>query len=171
LNPLDEYFMEKSAINFGAAAHQAGNAARGVAGSDVAKGMAISVGATAALGMLAPAVQKVWGAMTKGRDFKEMMGTNPDLRDIQQQDPRFFGQAYSSLRRVNPTFGGDPIIAGSYMRKMMANKDAAGLTLAQTVKAPDAGYGKSPINMEMTYSPKSGDEFPTGFGGKGKAQF
>ena len=173
MNPLDDYLMEKQAINFGAAAQQAGNAAKGIAGSDVARGLALSVGASAAAGLLAPAVQKVWGAMTKGRDFKEMMGTNPDLREIQQQDPRFFGQAYSSLRRINPTFGGDPIVAGSYMRKMMANKDAAGLTLAQSVKTPDAGYGSSPINMELTYAPKAGEgaPFPAGLGGKGKAQF
>lgn len=170
MNPLDEYFMEKDAFNFGAAAQQAGQAAKGFAGSDVAKGIATSVGAMALMGAGVPAAHKIWSAVTRRGDFKEMMETNPDLREVQQEDPRFFNNAYNSLRKVNPTFGRDPIIAGSYMKKMMANKDAAGLTLASSVKAPEAGLPRTPFNIELGYSPPDKGEFPIGMGGKGKYQ-
>lgn len=170
MNPLDEYLMEKEAAGgFGAAVSQASKAAKGIAGSETAKGIAVAVGSTALLAGLAPAAQKIWGAMTRQSDFKEMMGTNPDLHDIRQENPQFFNQAYNSLRRINPTFGGDPIIAGAYMRKMMANKDAAGLTLAQSVKTPDAGIPRSPVNFELGFSPpRGGGGFAQGMAGKGK---
>lgn len=170
MNPLDEYFMEKDAFNFGATAQQAGRGAASIAGSDVAKGIATSVGAMALMGAGVPAAQKIWSAVTRRGDFKEMMQVNPDLREVQSEDPRFFNNAYNSLRKVNPTFGSDPIIAGSYMKKMMANKDAAGLTLASSVKAPEAGFGKSPINVELGYNPSDRGGFPMGMAGKGRYQ-
>ncbi len=168
MNPLDEYLMEKDAINFGAMARQAGQAAKGAGVGDVAKGVATSVGAMALMGAAVPAVQKIWSAVTRRGDFKDMMSTNPDLRDVQQEDPRFFNSAYNSLRKINPTFGSDPIIAGSYMRKMMANKDAAGLTLAQSVKTPEAGPPRMPFNVELGYAPSRDGGFPMGMAGKGK---
>ena len=170
MNPLDEYFMEKEAFNFGAAAQQAGQAAKGIAGSDVAKGIATSVGAMALMGAGVPAAQKIWSAVTRRGDFKEMMNVNPDLREVQQEDPRFFNHAYNSLRKVNPTFGRDPIIAGSYMKKMMANKDAAGLTLATSVKTPEAGPARMPFNLELGYTPSDKGAYPMGMSGKGKYQ-
>jgi len=128
MNPLDEYLeMRKEAFKLPIGM---GTQLAGV-------GMTMGLGAAAAHAI--PVADKIYGAITKRRDFNEMMETNPDLQELQAEDDTFFNQAYSSLRRVNPTFGRDPIIAGSYMKKMMINKDQAGLTLAQSVKAPDAG--------------------------------
>lgn len=153
MNPVDDYLMAKTAI--------------GRVGSDIAKGLAVSLGGAMLLGAGGPAAQKIWGAITRRGDFKEMMSVNPDLREVQQEDPRFFNHAYSSLRRVNPTFGRDPIVAGSYMKKMMANRDAAGLILAESVKAPEPGYPSGPIGIEMAYAPREAP-FPIGLSAKGR---
>lgn len=164
MNPLDEYFMTKEAFGLGGV----GSAIKGALGSDVGKGLAVTVGSAALLAGAVPAAQKIWGAVTRQRDFKEMMSTNPDLVETQREDPRFFNSAYNSLRRVNPTLGRDPIIAGSYMKKMMANRDAAGLILAGSVKSPEAGFQSPSMNVEMSYSPKAGDSFPSGLGARGR---
>lgn len=82
------------------------------------------------------AVRKIHGAMTKQRDFKQMMSLNPDLQEAQQQRPAMFNQAYSSLRNMNPTFGADPLIAGAYMKKMLIlNPEQAGMILAEAAGA------------------------------------
>lgn len=114
-----------------------GNLAKGIGetlgGEAIGRGMGAALG-TAAVAGIGAAAMKIKDSIGKKRDFKEMMSLNGDLKAEQQQDPRFFNAAYNSLRRINPEFGRDPIVAGAYMRKMMANPDAAGLTVAQSVK-------------------------------------
>lgn len=123
MNPLDEYLqMKKEAIW------------RDV-GHKVLMGGALAAGG-ALIGAGASVIDKIRDSISHKRDFQEMMSIDPELKNIQAERPAFFNQAYNSLRRINPAFGTDPIIAGSYMRKMMANPDAAGLTLATTVKPP-----------------------------------
>lgn len=101
---------------------------------------AFTGGAAAAGGLaitgLGVAAQKIMGAITKRRDFNDMMGLNPDLKDYHNRSPEFFNATYSSLRRINPSYGSDPIIAGAQMRKMMESPDTAGLTMASTVSTP-----------------------------------
>lgn len=146
MNPLDEYMEMKKEAFFGAAKQWLGRAitskpAQDEFGKKFMGGLATAGGA-AIVGAGAMAVNKIRGSISRNNDFRAMMQADPELRDIQKERPQFFNQAYNSLRRVNPTFGSDPIIAGGYMRKMMANPDAAGLTLAQTVKSP--GFGEPP---------------------------
>lgn len=90
----------------------AGAAGLGAAGAGVA---AVSFGA-----------QKLYDAITKRRDFRTMLEHNPDLHEHLERDPKFFNQAYSSLRSVNMQFAKEPLIAGNYMRQMMDAPLSAG---------------------------------------------
>lgn len=72
------------------------------------------------------AVQHLYDAATKTRDFRNMLEHNPDLHDEMQRDPKMFNQAFSTLRNMNPMFSRDPLIAGTYMRQMMDSPMTAG---------------------------------------------
>jgi len=137
-NPIDDALMAKEAFFGGLMQSIKNQFSRGggeALGGHLMGGAQMALGGAAIAGIGA-AASKIHDSITKKRDFKEMMSLNEDLQSEQQGQEKFFNAAYSSLRRMNPAFGKDPIVAGSYMRKMMANPDAAGLTLAQSVKAP-----------------------------------
>lgn len=137
MNPIDEYLSKYAGKNEGFYNTLAGAGHAAVIG-----------GAIAGIGM---AVRKIHGAMTKQRDFRQMMALNPQLADAQQQRPEMFNQAYSSLRKMNPTFGADPIVAGAYMNKMMVlNPEQAGMILAEAAGAK----GPQPFGLsEMSIGP------------------
>jgi hypothetical protein len=48
-----------------------------------------------------------------------------------------FNQMYSSLRRMNPAYARDPLVAGTYMRQMLDSPLSAGGLLTQTVSTRD----------------------------------
>lgn len=146
-NPLDEALMAKEAF-FGAMGKAVGGAASSGAGSAFLGGMgaAAGTGIIAGIGM---AAIKIRNSISKKKNFKEMMSLNEDLRSERSQDPKFFNAAYNSLNRINPQFGQDPIVAGAYMRKMMANPEAAGLTVAQTVKPLQQKPGGLGVDMSL----------------------
>ncbi len=133
-NPIDEFLEMKKEAGFWDAAKRVASSSFG---KKFQEGAGLAAG-SALVGGGALAVHKIRNSISRKNDFKRMMKTDPELRGLQGEKPQFFNQAYNSLRRMNPTFGKDPLVAGSYMRKMMSNPDAAGLTLAQTVKEPDA---------------------------------
>jgi hypothetical protein len=143
-NPIDDALMAKEAFLGGLGK----GLAKAFGGEAIGHGMG-----TAAMGLgiagIGAAAMKIKDSISKKRDFKEMMSLNQDLQEEQSQDPRFFNAAYNSLRRVNPEFGRDPVVAGSYMRKMMANPDAAGLTVAQSVKPMSQQRGGMNIDLSM----------------------
>lgn len=90
----------------------------------------LAAGAVAGLALV---VRKVHGAMTKQRDFKQMMELNPQLAEAQAQRPEMFNAAYNSLRKMNPTFGSDPVVSGAFMHKMMIlNPEQAGMILSES---------------------------------------
>jgi hypothetical protein len=175
-NPLDDYLMEKEAglgdVLRGAWRGITGAAQPGAQGAlfggaqafapgrlaslqqgwnlgQKAQGPALVAAGTAALAAGTAAVNKIRESIGRRQDFKAMMEIDPELKDLQAERPAFFNQAYNSLRRLNPAFGSDPIVSGSFMRKMMANPDAAGLTLAQTVKAPAVPPSATSFNAEV----------------------
>ncbi len=148
-NPLDDALMTKQAFM-----QQAWQAFKGSVGPEaVGKGLGQAALGAGVAG-LGAAAMKIRNSIAKKRDFKEMMSLNQDLQSEQEQDPRFFNAAYSSLRRMNPEYGSDPVVAGAYMRKMMANPDAAGLTVAQTVKPMAQRPGGLSIDLPLGKSLK-----------------
>lgn len=89
--------------------------------------------ATAVIGGAAVGAKHLFQAGTKAKSFRQMLSHNEDLAAHHEQDPRRFNQLYSSLHSMNPDFARDPIVAGTYMRRMVENPLTAGGVLAETV--------------------------------------
>jgi hypothetical protein len=107
-------------------------------GNSIGKGMLAGLGAAASTGLIAGVTlgaQKAYQAMTKERDFKQMMNPalNPDLHELQSRNPVLFNQAYSSLRDMHSDFAKDPLVAGTLMRQIMDNPASGGGVLVNTV--------------------------------------
>ena len=160
-NPLDEFLedfgpKEKTAINWAGAQDMA---VRGLSG--VGKGLAQGAGAAAAAGAVGAvglAASKIFGAATKARDFRQMLSYNPDLQEHHDRDPRMFNQMFSTLRTMNPQFSSDPIVAGSYMRRMSENPMTAGGIAVESVghrdKLPSFGGRLTEIGMNAASKSK-----------------
>lgn len=111
--------MEKQATLGSFAKNVGGHVAQGV-------GVGVATGAAAGVGL---AAHKVYEALTKGRDFRTMMQNpfNQDLKELHDSNPANFNAAFTGLRMANPEMSGNPMIAGTYMRRMMTfSPDAAG---------------------------------------------
>lgn len=141
MDPLDEALMSKEAFGWGNLAGEAGHAAAG------------ALGAAAVSGAIAGA-RKLFAAGEKRREFTAMMDTNPDLVEAQRSNPKFFNASYNSVRSLNPSYGSDPIVAGSLMRRMMQSPESAGTILMSTMKAPPPGG--SPFGLEVSGGGKPG---------------
>jgi len=96
-------------------------------------GNAIALSAVAAV---AAGGEKAYSAMTRERDFKRMMASNPDLHTDHQNDPRTFNMAFNSLRSMNREFAADPYVAGAYMRAAGPANLQGGSLLAEKVYFP-----------------------------------
>lgn len=178
-NPLDEALMSKEAF-LGAFFRGAASGLRGSSdtfqragslgkdfgisfaegigrgGHDVGKLLPLGVGGAALAGVgagIGAGVNKLLGAAAKRRDFKEMMELNPDLLEHHKDHPEFFNASYSAIRRVAPQYGEDPVVAGSLMRRMMANPDAAGTILTGVVKPPQVRDGESALGVSGELGP------------------
>lgn len=123
MNPLDELFENKTA-GITDAFRNFGGEARKAMHEGLPKAIATGVG-TAAAGAVAAgagyAASKIYDAITKQRDFRAMLASpfNADLHQFHKTQPKLFNEAFSSLRTMNPGFTKDPMVAGTYMRRMM----------------------------------------------------
>lgn len=150
MDPLDEALQAKeaglrSALGYfrqgftGGGSQGAVGEALGVAGrkalSGAATGAIATAGAAAMAGVISGA-RKLLDAGGKRREFLSMMEQNPDLQEAQSSNPKFFNASYNSIRSLNPTYGKDPIVSGSLMRRMMQSPESAGTILMSTMKAP-----------------------------------
>jgi hypothetical protein len=141
--PIETYFQEKKAAQLslpgmGGMGGRIGGAL-GQAGSNAAIGAVASAGA-AGLGV---AASKIYDAITKRQNFLQMLEHNPDLEESLRDNPKLFNQAYSSLRVANPAFSRDPLIAGTYMRKIMDSPLGAGGFLGEAMD--HQSHGRSPV--------------------------
>jgi hypothetical protein len=95
--------------------------------------------ATGVMGGVGLAASHIFDAATKARDFKSMLEYNPDLAEHHERDPRMFNQMFSSLRTMNPQFSKDPLVAGTYMRRMVEGQHSgnAGGILTDAVQFRD----------------------------------
>jgi len=118
-NPLDVFFEKKASLGKGLGSRFGDALAQG-AGTAVVGG---------ALTALVPAASHIFNAITKKRDFNQMMQSpfNTDLHEHLSARPKEFNLAFSSLRSVTPEITRDPMIAGQYMRRVMqSTPDTAG---------------------------------------------
>lgn len=144
MNPIDDALQTKEAF--------LGSFMKTDAGKAMAGGAMATVGA-AAVGGVHLAAKKLFAAGTKRRDFRSMMDTNPDLSGAQQSNPKFFNASYNSVRSLNPSYGGDPVVSGSLMRRMMQSPESAGTILMSTMKAPPPGGQGSGFSVEHQGGP------------------
>jgi hypothetical protein len=138
-NPFEEFLeeygpQEKQAagVNFSNVAGHFGKSMLGGVGTAVAAGV---------IGGTGLAATKIYGAATKARDFKSMMSFNPDLQEHHERDPRMFNQMFTSLRTMNPGFSKDPLVAGTYMRRMVENPSTSGGILTESAGSRDKFHG------------------------------
>lgn len=139
----------------------------GAASKELGRGVATGLGAAAAagaIGTVGMAASKLYGAATKSRDFRAMLSFNPDLHEHHERDPRMFNQMYSSLRSMNPNFGKDPIVAGTYMRRMVENPMTAGGILTESVPAREKF--RSPLSSALDTGMDAGGKHVNFFGGR-----
>lgn len=129
-NPLDDYEDTRKTASI------MGRMGSGFAGAmtpervgGAAAGAALGLG----LSQVGGAASKIMSAITKQRDFRRMMELSPDLVEEHSRNPSQFNQQYSSLRRLNPMFAQDPVIAGTYMRQMSLAPETAGKVLVESL--------------------------------------
>jgi hypothetical protein len=125
-NPVDEYLKKYAAEGFGEMAKSVGQRAALLAG---------------AIG-LASAGTQVYRAITKKQDYNAMLEAHPDLAERRDQDPATFNRFYNALRSLNPQFAAEPVVAGTYMRRMLEAPEAAGGTLVESLQS-SKGIGPS----------------------------
>lgn len=114
-------------------------------GAAVARGALEGVGGMAVAGALTGVIagaKSLYNAAAKRQEFKEMLETDVELGDMYAENPTQFNRAYNSLRHINPIFGRDPIVAASFMRRMMDVPAGAGNTLVGSVRPPEAATDK-----------------------------
>lgn len=129
MNALDSYLKTKTAA-------PGSSFMQGLSNVLSPQGLGQAAGAAAVaggVGLAGGAAQKIIGAITKKRDFDMMMRYAPDLQDEQTRNPELFNRQYSSLRAMNPQFAADPIIAGTYMRRMSLSPESAGSMLVESL--------------------------------------
>jgi hypothetical protein len=144
-NPVDKY-LEKYAQ------HQA----RRTAVESLQAAGAHAAGLAGAVG-LAMAASQVYRAITKKRDFNAMMAANPDLQDDLDRDPALFHRQYNALRSMQPRFAAEPIVAGTYMKRMSTSPEAAGGFLVEALQAAK-GVGPN-ISFTLSDNPAVGVKF------------
>ena len=140
MNPVEEYLQIKEAGKADLLKEYAGKA--GILTGTMA-------GATAGIYGIVEGIRAAHRAITKKRDFKAMLESNPDLIEARRENPRRFDRQWSSLRSLNPEFSSDPVVAGTYMRKMHMSPMTAGDVIVESLRGRQA-MPKSPFDATPT---------------------
>lgn len=115
---------------------QAASAVRSIPGAFASGvGMATAGAAVAGTGI---AIQKIYDAITKKRDFQAMLENNADLQEAYDRNPKQFNLMFSTLRSMNPAFSKDPLVAGTYMRRMAESPSHAGAIAVEALGHRDS---------------------------------
>jgi hypothetical protein len=147
-NPLDDYLgMRKRAFgplgpNFGHAAARSFQEGAAQATGQYAVGLG-----AAGIGV---AAMKIYRAVRKRKDFKDMLEQNPDLASYQEQDPVKFNAHYNSLRTMNPGYAEDPTIAGTLMRQMSMHPHTAGKVLMEGMESSSRALPRSQSQFSIS---------------------
>lgn len=126
-NPVDEFLMAKEALGEGFAKSPFGK--KLIEGGGL--GLAFA-GMGAGVAGITEAASKIYNAITKSRDFDNMMEANPHLEYYREREPQDFNRVFSSIRSMNPEFSKDPVVAGSIMFQAMESApEQRGFSLAK----------------------------------------
>jgi len=104
---------------------------------NVAKGTAAAFGVMTAggiaLALAGDLYESAKRGLTRGRDFKNMLEANPDLKASSKAAK--VKANFSTLHRFNPEFAKDPNVAGSYVRNSIDMPGGELASLKDLVKA------------------------------------
>ena len=112
-NPIEEFLSEKRAFG----GQQLGQIGKRV-GEGAQLGAAFAMTGAATAGIVS-AAGKMYDAITKKRDFDNMIEANPHLQVHLEREPEAFNRMFSSLRTMQPEFTKDPMVAGAFMTDAM----------------------------------------------------
>lgn len=131
-NPVEAYLEEREKV----AGDWLSGTSKGIGRvfSPMVLGTVASTAAlSAALDIPGAVARKAYYAVTKKRDFTQMMESDPTLGQFQRENPKQFNAHYSSLRSMNPQFAADPVVAGTYMRQMSMSPATAGSVIVESL--------------------------------------
>ena len=107
---------------------------------DVAKGTGAAFGIMAAGGIALALAGDLYEAakrgLTRGRDYKNMLAANPDLRSPSKSAK--VKSSFGTLHRFNPEFAKDPNVAGSFVRNAIEVPGSELATAKDLVQARDS---------------------------------
>lgn len=152
MNPVEDFLAEKNAAGFlgslwegvkggvrlGDLAATTGGAQRlgHILGNLMTTGAATAAvtAGTHAIGNAASSLtDSVRERINAPADYKAMMSAQPNLA---HEDAGQVQMVYNSLRHLSPTMASDPLLAGSFVRQIMANAPHMGVAItADTAKA------------------------------------
>lgn len=148
-NPVEEFLEMKKAASqlslpgmgsgFGDTLRSGAQQLPGLMGNAMVSGAAGALTAAGVAG-LGAAASHLLGAVTKRHDFRSMLEHNEDLQEHLEADPKRFNQAFTSLRNANPSYAKDPLIAGTYMRRMLENPLSMGGMLTEAMGGSQPGH-------------------------------
>lgn len=133
MNPVDEYFMAKQAMQK-VADDDKGGKGGGVGGwKQGLQQAAIHGGVGLALAGAPILASKVYHAAVKNSRYNNMLSANEDLQSLRDKPEeqggmgrKKFDMAFHSLHNMAPEFAADPLVAGHYMRQI-ANSPTEGI--------------------------------------------
>lgn len=151
--PLDEFLVEKKA-GYGSTIRSAFTGAANALPEQLAGSLAgaATLGTVGAAGI---AAKHLWDAATKARDFRTMLMHNQDLAE--HSDPAMVNQAFTTLRRFNPEFSKDPMVSGSFVRRIVESPAGAGGIIQEALSS--AGKMPSPFGDMASEGAKAGLKF------------
>jgi hypothetical protein len=130
-SPLDSYLCEKE--KRAGWLSSLGGGVRQILSPQNIGGALAATAFAAATDVPAMVARKAYYAVTKSRDFNQMMETDPTLKQFQRENSKQFNAHYNSLRSLNPEFASDPVVAGTYMRQMSLNPATAGSVIVDSL--------------------------------------
>jgi len=110
-----------------------------------------AAGLTAGIRGMDHAIDSVRTPMHKKKAFNDMMDDNPKLK---KENPKDVARIFNTLHTFNPVMAGDPLVAGSFMRRALQFKEE-GLqpvdvkTLAEVRKLHSDGKRKETLLQSM----------------------
>lgn len=130
MNPFEKFMQEKRAFGFA-------EVGKGIPGAALQG--AATAAATAGVAGMGLAAHAIFNAITKQRDFNAMMEANPDLEEYHGQNPKRFNMMFTTLRNMNPGFSKDPLVAGTFIRRMAESPLTAGGVAVEALRSHAPG--------------------------------
>jgi hypothetical protein len=75
-------------------------------------------GGSAAINMIGEKLRERSESIAKAKNYKEMLGANPDLKGA-DVDAKMVQRHFDTISRFNPEYAADPLVAGQYVRSSL----------------------------------------------------